>query len=611
MTNPEWDVFISHASEDLAIAEELFTLLDLEVVTFLAKQRLVAGDDWTSEISRALRNSRLFLILISKSTSSATYQKEEIALAINATRRFPQRHHLFPVLLGTGAEPAPELPFGLETRQYIRLDLSETEALLGLASYVAAVCQDRNPAGGIGKTGTETYFSHAIRNNLTSINRHVDRLTRDQYRVIRQLRHLRRVRISGCAGSGKTLVAAEKASRLATAGSSVLFLCHNPLLADYVRDLISGSGVTVTDFASWVEHLANNDTSLISAWTNFHEPTTDSLGAAFDALNSRPGYDGVVVDEAQDFRDEWWVVVEAALRNPRDSFLYLFHDDHQALLPFRSSYPFEGPVIDLSRNCRNGGVIYETMRIFDSSAPDPEESLARQGYIKAFPFVSSDENNVLGRAFRWLQTMRLTGDSVVLLAGSESLSSTSLAGARITLPATHRWQDEVIRHFHAILHGPHRTGVRNPPDAASMVDRALSRLSQNAIPTRADIVEIVTLARSFFVQTDLRRRITTNPLFRKGFKWEGDITRFRLRRPGLAPIFAAELILHFERDDWSDGIPSGPELVLTPHFSTDGSRNDILMYDVAVYKGLESDGVILFLRGTSSKFAEELLCRNL
>ena len=47
---------------------------------------------------------------------------------------------------------------------------------------------------------------------------------------------LRRVRISGCAGSGETLVAAEKALRLARAGVTTLFLCHNPLLAEHVRE---------------------------------------------------------------------------------------------------------------------------------------------------------------------------------------------------------------------------------------------------------------------------------------------------------------------------------------------------------------------------------------
>lgn len=55
------------------------------------------------------------------------------------------------------------------------------------------------------------------------------------------------------------------------------------------------------------------------------------------------------------------MVVEAALANPSSSTFYIFHDDFQAVLPFRSSYPIQEPMLDLSRNCRNAGRIFELM----------------------------------------------------------------------------------------------------------------------------------------------------------------------------------------------------------------------------------------------------------
>lgn len=48
----------------------------------------------------------------------------------------------------------------------------------------------------------------------------------------------RRISISGGAGSGKTLPAMEKAARFDTAGPSVLYICHNPYVAQSVADAL-------------------------------------------------------------------------------------------------------------------------------------------------------------------------------------------------------------------------------------------------------------------------------------------------------------------------------------------------------------------------------------
>src|SRR3954452_10961686 len=99
-------------------------------------------------------------------------------------------------------------------------------------------------------------FSPSIRSYMAELDRKIDKLTQEQYRVIHLLRNLRRVRIAGCAGSGKTLVAAEKAIRLSKAQVSTLFLCHNPLLANHIAGLTRGTGVSVSPFGEWVAALA-------------------------------------------------------------------------------------------------------------------------------------------------------------------------------------------------------------------------------------------------------------------------------------------------------------------------------------------------------------------
>src|SRR5262249_10278603 len=204
-------------------------------------------------------------------------------------------------------------------------------------------------------------FSTIVKDQMAKLRRKVDRLTGEQYRVIMQLMGCKRVRISGCAGSGKTSVAAEKAVRSANNNQRTLFLCHSPLLADDILPMTRKAPFRVEDFGDWVRRLAGSTARYDrKTWTNYDESDKQMLTKAIKALEeSNERYDCVIVDEGQDFRKEWWALVEASLADPKSSSLYIFHDDHQAVLPYRSKYPINETVLDLSRNCRNGGKIFD------------------------------------------------------------------------------------------------------------------------------------------------------------------------------------------------------------------------------------------------------------
>ena len=60
------------------------------------------------------------------------------------------------------------------------------------------------------------------------------RLTTDQSRTLLLLRNQKRAAISGGAGTGKTVLALEKAKSLAEAGVNTLLLCYNDPLADHL-----------------------------------------------------------------------------------------------------------------------------------------------------------------------------------------------------------------------------------------------------------------------------------------------------------------------------------------------------------------------------------------
>ena len=66
-------------------------------------------------------------------------------------------------------------------------------------------------------------------------------LTKDQIRVLDFLRSHRRVAVSGGAGTGKTVLALEKARRLAAEGFKTLLTCYNRQLADYLFNDLRGN----------------------------------------------------------------------------------------------------------------------------------------------------------------------------------------------------------------------------------------------------------------------------------------------------------------------------------------------------------------------------------
>ncbi len=64
---------------------------------------------------------------------------------------------------------------------------------------------------------------------------HVLTLTKQQFRILTTLQRKRQALITGCAGSGKTALAVEKAKRLAHEGMQVLLLCFNSRLGDQFK----------------------------------------------------------------------------------------------------------------------------------------------------------------------------------------------------------------------------------------------------------------------------------------------------------------------------------------------------------------------------------------
>ena len=468
--------------------------------------------------------------------------------------------------------------------------------------HSVAASKAPTPLAIVSERAHDDRFSLSIRSWMAELNLKVERLNAGQHSVIERLQDCQRARISGCAGSGKTLVAAEKAARCSIAGLSTLFLCHSPKLADHVRGLLNSTRVKVEDFGEWVRQLGPSQTIAHASWSAYDEPDFLTLSGARDALlRNGPRYSVIVVDEGQDFRAEWWDVVESALRDAATGMLYVFHDDNQAFLRRGAAYPNVETVCDLSKNCRNSGRIFKAMSLIHPSPPTPEGDLIDVGEIRSFQYTRSTSKQMIKRALEWIVAEGFDGDTaattnklVALHGGTSPLTKSPLMGDYHFQAVD--WQQAVRNEFERGI--TQAEGLVFPSGGTAEALRHLEELSEDEFPNPNDIKLVMGLARRYTVHPRIRGNINKKMVGRTGLKWVIQGKKASLGRAGVESFRASEIIIHFERPEWHRGLPKPTTLTLS--LDDRGKRPGLIpVHSVADFKGLESGCILLFIEGAS------------
>jgi hypothetical protein len=195
-------------------------------------------------------------------------------------------------------------------------------------------------------------------------------LTQRQATILDVLSRQRRAMIAGGAGTGKTLIAREKAVRLAGEGMRTLLVCYNRGLADFLREQSRDvEGLDVAGFHQlarrWIDRAKAEEGRDLLAEARRDYPGGDhfqhhdpvALAYAMDLFG--PQYDAVVVDEAQDFGDEYWLPIEMMLTKPEEALVYVFLDENQGIYRRSADIPVKGQPFVLDSNCRNTGRIHQ------------------------------------------------------------------------------------------------------------------------------------------------------------------------------------------------------------------------------------------------------------
>lgn len=237
-------------------------------------------------------------------------------------------------------DPLPyiERLFSLDVRAGVVTDLSDKESKRLLREIL---CPEFNV---FPDAGFDTDLKHMV----------FHRMLDEQAGILNFLTEQRTAVINGAAGTGKTLIAVEKAQRHAADGSKVLFLCYNTELRKFLTAHYKSS---LIDFMTMDGYVC----SLCKTGTPDYGKAEKKL-KDYAAFGNFP-YAHVIVDEGQDFGRE--VIEEAEIlqllyeavmemQDPQSSF-YVFYDRLQTVQSDRLPVLIENADcrLTLYRNCRN------------------------------------------------------------------------------------------------------------------------------------------------------------------------------------------------------------------------------------------------------------------
>jgi len=189
-------------------------------------------------------------------------------------------------------------------------------------------------------------------------SRQLEEVNRIQDNYIVFLHNYKQAFIIGGAGTGKTWIGIKKAKQEAEQNKKVLFLCFNKQLNEFVSSIVEPYGVDCYTFHSLIVSIFG-----YNQYNNLFDKSRELSGVAdlFDNYLNLPQYDCIIVDEAQDFNEEWAYCVRLLLKDQKQSYLYVFYDENQNIFKrnFGNAFMIDYPPFILTENIRNTAGIYK------------------------------------------------------------------------------------------------------------------------------------------------------------------------------------------------------------------------------------------------------------
>ncbi len=277
-------------------------------------------------------------------------------------------------------------------------------------------------------------------------------LTERQMQLLHHIQKHRRALIEGCAGSGKTMLALEKARQLSAQGFDTLLVCFNFPLAEYLKQ-VAPQEVDVFHFHGLCTKLAKDAglgyRSYRSEEDYYDRVLPEMLLEALEKLGTQ--YDAIIVDEGQDFHIEWLKTLMVALHDSEQGIFYVFYDNNQNIyhrLKNLDNWLKIAPFV-LNENCRNTQAIHNVVKEFHTASNE----LVCNGPVGLSPEVyffsnSAQQEDIVRKALdRLVNTEKVEPRHITLLTTRAPEHTIFNPGRKLGNFILREWSDKTSRHI--------------------------------------------------------------------------------------------------------------------------------------------------------------------
>ncbi|MFN3557618.1 MAG: AAA family ATPase [Bacteroidales bacterium] len=267
-----------------------------------------------------------------------------------------------------------------------------------------------------------------LHTRLEAEERQLIQLTHEQLNLLQLVADNTSLAITGPAGCGKTIMATTLARQAREEGLKVLLLTFNRIPAANIR---RGFGLTGEEEDITVENYHRFARQQIEkaepGWFDEHVKKADELfwtmetALKLSEVLHDPCYDVLIIDEAQDFRPEWFESLTKVLKPDGKYFLFMDQDQNifshfQGLPGNRHFFRFALP-----HNCRNTRQIIQLLEQYiEKKISCPEAT--PDGQPVTFYHYSNDVEQVRILRDEWLRlvnTEKISPDRIVIILNTK------------------------------------------------------------------------------------------------------------------------------------------------------------------------------------------------
>lgn len=186
-------------------------------------------------------------------------------------------------------------------------------------------------------------FKPSLNKIIKNNNFEIEKLTKEQEKLLNQsIGKWKKLWVEGPAGSGKTLIALKKFVKEAINFQQSVFMCRSKNLQIKLCDSIYNNSNCIKEkiytFDGYLLTLAknyfsNSDIEFIQNNINDNGYTDEirefTINGIFDISDRIKKIDLLIIDESQDFEDQWWILLDEI--TSKNAVIWIFGDANQKI----------------------------------------------------------------------------------------------------------------------------------------------------------------------------------------------------------------------------------------------------------------------------------------